>query len=60
MIRRAVIVPRRTEEAKAYRRIHGDRGGCKFQDKYYQPSVWPWSNTLTQVVKDNLLCHIYE
>lgn len=28
MINRSVLVHYRTEEAKAFRREHGDRGGC--------------------------------
>lgn len=38
MIDRAILVHYRTEEAKAYRREHGDRGGCKYQDKLHRPS----------------------
>ena len=30
MIERSVLVHYRTEEAKTYRREHGDRGGCKY------------------------------
>ena len=56
MIDRAILVHYRTEEAKAYRREHGDRGGCKYQDKLHRPSPWPWSNTISTVTKDNLLC----
>lgn len=44
------------EEAKVYRREHGDRGGCKYPDKLHRPSPWPWSNTVSTVTKDNLLC----
>ena len=55
MIDRSVLVHYRTEEAKAYRREHGDRGG-KYQDKLHRPSPWPWSNSITTVIKDNLLC----
>ena len=36
MIDRSVLVHYRTEEAKAYRREHGDRGGCKYQDKLHR------------------------
>lgn len=56
MIDRSVLVHYRTEEAKAYRRKHGDRGGCKFSDKLYRTNPWPWSNTISTVTKDNLLC----
>ena len=31
MIDRSVLVHYRTEEAKAYRREHGDRGGANFK-----------------------------
>lgn len=37
MIDRSVLVHYRTEEAKVYRREHGDRGGCKYQDKLHRP-----------------------
>lgn len=56
MINRSVLVHYRTEEAKAFRRIHGDRG-CKYQDKLHRPS--PWSNSITTVTKDNLLCYVF-
>ena len=55
MISRAVLVHYRTEEAKQFRRLHGDRGG-KYQDKLHSPSPHPWSNTISTVTKDNLLC----
>lgn len=38
MIERSVLVHHRTEEAKVYRREHGDRGGCKYGDNYHRPS----------------------
>lgn len=57
--RRAILVSFRTEEAKAFRREHGDRGGCKYQDKYHRMSREPWSNTISTVTKDNLLCEEY-
>lgn len=41
MIKQAIITHYRTEEAKAYRKIHGDRGGCRYQDKYHRPSQYP-------------------
>ena len=37
MIDRSVLVHYRTEEAKAFRREHGDRGGCRYGDKYHRP-----------------------
>lgn len=52
----SILVHYRTEEAKAFRRIHGDRGGCKYGDKYHRPSPNSWSNSITTVTKDNLLC----
>lgn len=55
MIQQAIITHYRTEEAKAYRKIHGDRGGCRYQDKYHRPSQYPWSNCISTVTKDNLL-----
>ena len=60
MIRQAIITHYRTEEAKAYRKIHGDRGGCRYQDKYHRPSPYPWSNCISTVTKDNLLWQQYE
>lgn len=58
MIDRSVLVHYRTEEAKAFRRIHGDTGG-KYGDKYHRPSQNPWSNSITTVTKDNLLCYTF-
>lgn len=54
MIDRSVLVHYRTEEAKAYRRKHGDRGGCKYQDKLHRPSPCPWSNTIRKVYASNI------
>lgn len=59
MINRSVLVHYRTEEAKAYRRAHGDRGGCRYNDKLHRPSPWLWSNTVSTVTKDNLICCIF-
>ena len=59
MIERSVLVHNRTEEAKAFRREHGDRGGCKYGDKYHRPSPLPWCNSITTVTKDNLLCYVF-
>lgn len=56
---KAVIAHYRTEEAKAYRKLHGDLGGCRFGDKLHRMSPNPWSNTLSTVTKDNLLCIEY-
>ena len=50
------MVHQRTEEAKAFRREHGDRGGCRYADKYHKMNPEPWSNTISTVTKDNLLC----
>mgnify|MGYP004452653161 FL=1 len=60
MISRAVLVHYRTEEAKQFRRLHGDRGGCKFQNKLHRMNPHPWSNTVSTVTKDNLLTLCYE
>lgn len=60
MISRAVLVHYRTEEAKQFRRLHGDRGGCKFQNKLHRMNPNPWSNTVSTVTKDNLLTLCYE
>ncbi len=57
--RSAVLVSFRTEEAKLFRRLHGDRGGCRFRDKYRRMNPSPWSNTISTVTKDNLLCLEY-
>ncbi len=56
--RRAILTHTRTEEAKAYRRKHGDRG-CKFGSAARRMNLSPWSNALTSVTKDNLLCSEY-
>ena len=58
MISCSILVHYRTEEAKAYRREHGDRG-CKYGDKYHRPSPQPWCNSITTVTKDNLLCYVF-
>lgn len=55
MISRAVLVHYRTEEAKRLRRLYGDGVG-KFQDKLHRPNPQPWSNIISTVTKDNLLC----
>lgn len=60
MISRAVLVHYRTEEAKQFRRLHGDSGGCKFQNKLHRMNPHPWSNTVSTVTKDNLLTLCYE
>ena len=60
MIKQAIITHYRTEEAKAYRKIHGDRGGCRYQDKYHRPSPYPCSNCISTVTKENLLWQQYE
>lgn len=60
MISRAVLVHYRTEEAKQFRRLHGDRGGCKFQNRLHRMNPNPWSNTVSIVTKDNLLTLCYE
>lgn len=60
MISRAVLVHYRTEEAKQFRRLHGDRGGCKFQNRLHRMTPNPWSNTVSTVTKDNLLTLCYE
>lgn len=57
--RKSIIVHQRTEEAKAFRREHGDKGG-RYSDKLHLPSPNPWSNTLSTVTKDNLLWIEYE
>lgn len=53
---RSVLVHYRTEETKAFRREHGDRGGCRYSDKLHRMNPWPWSKTISTVTKDNLLC----
>lgn len=57
--RKAILARERTEEAKLWRRLHGDRG-CKFADKRLRMSRRPVSNTISTVTKDNLLCSEYE
>ena len=57
---RAVLQPYRTEHAKLFRRLHGDRGGCRFSDKLWAMSTDPWSNTVSTVTKDNMLCIEYD
>lgn len=58
---RAILQAQRTDHAKAVRRQYGDSGGhCRFTDKYYLPSPDPWSNTISTVTKDNMLCYEYD
>lgn len=45
----------RTAHAKAVRRIYGDRGHCRFSDRFLLPAVDGCSNTITGIQKDNLL-----
>jgi hypothetical protein len=59
MIDRSVLVRYRPEEAKAFRREHGDRGVWKYGDMYHRPSHRPWSNSITRTTKDNLLCYTF-
>lgn len=56
VLRFAILQPVRTAHARLVRRIHGDLGGhCRFSDRQWLPSPAPWSNTITSVLKDNLL-----
>ena len=57
---KSIMVHQRTEEAKAFRREHGDKGGGRYGDKLHTPSPNHWSNTLSTVTKDNLLWIEYE
>ena len=34
-------------------------GGCRYGDKYHRMNPSPWSNTISTVTKDNLLCEEY-
>ena len=53
-----MLRPRRTEEAKAYRHLHGDVG-CRFADRYLEAVPDPWSNCISTVQKDNLILVTY-
>ncbi len=50
----------RSEQMKALRREIGDRGGIKFQGKIAMPREDGCINTLTNVLKDNLIITAYE
>lgn len=56
----AILRAVRTEEAKAIRRIFGDRGHCRFANRYYLPATDGCANTITGVQKDNLLMVEYD
>lgn len=50
----------RSEEMKAWRRLVGDRGGIKFQGKLAKVRDDGCVNTITNVLKDNLILENYE
>lgn len=54
---KAAILRRfRTEHARQVRRMYGDTSGmCRFGDCYFRPDWGGVSNTITTVLKDNLL-----
>jgi len=57
----AVLRGVRTEHARAVRRIYGDRGGhCHFSDRNFLPATDGCSNTITGILKDNLLLIEYD
>ena len=68
MIERSVLIHYRTEEAKAFRRKHGDRGGGRYPDnptggRYCQRleiNCEGTTNALTSVNKDNMVYIIYD
>lgn len=52
----AILRRYRTDEAKRIRRLYGDNSGmCRFSDRYLYPALDGVSNTITTVLKDNLL-----
>lgn len=50
----------RSEEMKSWRRLVGDRGGIKFQGKLAKVRDDGCVNTITNVLKDNLILENYE
>jgi len=54
-----ILTKIRTEEEKARRRIYGDIG-VKFQAKELRASNNPYSNTITTIIKDNLILISYD
>ena len=50
----------RSEEMKVWRRLVGDRGGIKFQGKLAKVRDDGCVNTITNVLKDNLILENYE
>ena len=50
----------RSEEMKARRRLVGDNGGIKFQGKIAMVRDDRCVNTITNVLKDNLILESYE
>ena len=55
-----VIRYERTEAMKQLRREIGDNGGIRFQGKKTALRLDGLSNTITSVLKDNILVEIYE
>ena len=49
----------RSEEMKRWRRLVGDNGGIKFQGKIAAVRTDGGTNTITNVLKDNLILDIY-
>ena len=50
----AILRPKRTEEEKARRHLHGDCG-ARFSARYMEPAGDGNSNTITTFTKDNIL-----
>ena len=56
-----VFRPFRTEKGKAIRRMYADDSGmCRSEDKFWLPVCDGCANTLTSILKDNLLYLEYE
>lgn len=56
----SLLKPERTEEAKRIRRLIGDNGGVRFANRVCKPHPPIVSNTISTVLKDNLLLYEYE
>lgn len=56
----SLLKSERTEEAKRIRRLIGDRGGVRFAHRVWKPHPLTISNTISTVLKDNLLLYEYE
>lgn len=56
----SILKPERAEEAKRIRKLIGDNGGVRFAHHVFRPHPPIVTNTISTVLKDNLLLYEYE